>query len=115
MPETLKIVIPMAGWGTRMRPHTWSKPKPLVGVAGRTALDYLMDMFKSVPDPGNTEYVFIVGPYLGETQIPPFIAEHYPDIRAHYVVQGEMRSEEHTSELQSPTNLVCRLLLEKKK
>src|SRR3989454_9119382 len=28
---------------------------------------------------------------------------------------GEMRSEEHTSELQSPCNLVCRLLLEKKK
>lgn len=95
MPETLKIVIPMAGWGTRMRPHTWSKPKPLVGVAGRTALDYLMDMFKSVPDPGNTEYVFIVGPYLGETQIPPFIAEHYPDIRAHYVVQGEMKGQSH--------------------
>jgi glucose-1-phosphate thymidylyltransferase len=30
--ETLKVVIPMAGWGTRMRPHTWSKPKPLVSV-----------------------------------------------------------------------------------
>ncbi len=46
MAETLKVIIPMAGWGTRMRPHTWSKPKPLVGVAGRTALDYLLDMFK---------------------------------------------------------------------
>src|SRR5256885_9519125 len=30
-------------------------------------------------------------------------------------VEGETRSEEHTSELQSPCNLVCRLLLEKKK
>jgi len=46
MNETLKIVIPMAGWGTRMRPHTWSKPKPLIGLAGRTALDYLLDMFE---------------------------------------------------------------------
>ena len=32
----MKIVIPMAGWGTRMRPHTWSKPKQLVAVAGKT-------------------------------------------------------------------------------
>jgi len=95
MSETLKIVIPMAGWGTRMRPHTWSKPKPLVGVAGRTALDYLLDMFQTLPNPRKTEYIFIVGPYLGETQIPPFIAEHYPDIKAHYVVQAEMKGQSH--------------------
>ncbi len=95
MSETLKIVIPMAGWGSRMRPHTWSKPKPLIGVAGRTALDYLLDMFQTLPNPRKTEYVFIVGPYLGETQIPPFIAEHYPDIKAHYVVQAEMKGQSH--------------------
>ncbi len=95
MSETLKIVIPMAGWGTRMRPHTWSKPKPLVGVAGRTALDYCLDMFRSVPNPQKTEFVFIVGPYLGEMQIPPFIEEHYPELKAHYVVQGEMKGQSH--------------------
>jgi glucose-1-phosphate thymidylyltransferase len=95
MSETLKIVIPMAGWGTRMRPHTWSKAKPLVNVAGKTALEHLMDMFKTLPNQGKVEYVFIVGPYLGELQLPPVIAEHYPDIKAHYVVQGEMKGQSH--------------------
>ena len=95
MAETLKIVIPMAGWGTRMRPHTWSKPKPLINVAGKTSFEHLMDLFKTLPDPNRTEYIFIVGPYLGETQIPAFVKKHYPDITAHYVVQGEMKGQSH--------------------
>ena len=41
------------------------------------------------------EYIFIVGPYLGETQIPAFVKEHYPDITAHYVVQGGMKGQSH--------------------
>lgn len=93
--ESLKIVIPMAGWGTRMRPHTWSKPKPLVSVAGKTSLEHLLDMFKSLPDPENAEFIFIVGPFLGELQIPAFIKENYPELKAHYVVQHEMKGQSH--------------------
>ncbi|HEY9528070.1 MAG TPA: sugar phosphate nucleotidyltransferase [Anaerolineales bacterium] len=95
MSETLKIFIPMAGWGTRMRPHTWSKPKPLVSVAGKTSLEHLLDMFNSVPDPDNVEFVFIVGPYLGELQVPPFVRENYPRMKAHFVVQEEMKGQSH--------------------
>ena len=95
MNETLKIFIPMAGWGTRMRPHTWSKPKPLVSVAGKTSLEHLLDMFNSVPDPDNVEFVFIVGPYLGELQVPPFVRENYPDMKAHFIVQNEMKGQSH--------------------
>jgi glucose-1-phosphate thymidylyltransferase len=95
MAESLKIVIPMAGWGTRMRPHAWSKPKPLVAVAGRTALDHLIGMFATVPNSRGVEYVFILSPYLGETQIPPFMETHYPEITAHYVVQAEMKGQSH--------------------
>jgi glucose-1-phosphate thymidylyltransferase len=93
--ETLKIVIPMAGWGTRMRPHTWSKPKPLVSVAGKTSLEHVLDMFETVPDPENTEFIFIVGPFLGELQVPAFIKENYPKMKAHFVVQHEMKGQSH--------------------
>src|SRR2546426_9292955 len=48
-----------------------------------------------------------------EQQVDPLSPRHGPDLRS--VVRGVIeRSEEHTSELQSPCNLVCRLLLEKK-
>ncbi|HSL43422.1 MAG TPA: sugar phosphate nucleotidyltransferase [Anaerolineales bacterium] len=95
MSETFKIFIPMAGWGTRMRPHTWSKPKPLVSVAGKTSLEHLLDMFKTIPDQNNIEYAFIVGPYLGEMQVPQFMRENYPEIKAHFVVQHEMKGQSH--------------------
>ena len=95
MSKSLNIIVPMAGWGTRMRPQTWSKPKPLVGVAGKTALDHLMDMFKTISVAQRLEYVFILGPYLGELQIPLFMEEHYPDIKVHYIVQAEMKGQSH--------------------
>ncbi len=101
MSNTLKIVIPTAGWATRVRPQTWSKPKPLVGVAGRVTLDYLLDTFRSVPDlstganqrPEMAEYVIILGPFLGETQIPAYMQQHYPDYNIHYVLQSVMRGQ----------------------
>ena len=95
MPQSLKIVIPMAGWGTRMRPHTWSKPKPLVSVAGKASLDHLMATFNTLPNSFDVEYVFIVGPHLGEIQIPAYIAKNYPEITAHYIVQTEMKGQSH--------------------
>jgi glucose-1-phosphate thymidylyltransferase len=93
MTNKLKIVIPTAGWATRVRPQTWSKPKPLVSVAGRATLDHLLDTFRSVPDPEAAEYVIILGPYLGETQIPPYMKEHYPGYNVHYAVQSVMRGQ----------------------
>jgi glucose-1-phosphate thymidylyltransferase len=93
MLRALKIVVPTAGWATRLRPQTWSKPKPLLGLAGKTVLDHLLETFGSVPDPEAVEYVFILGAYLGETQIPPFMKEHYPGQTVHYVLQAVMRGQ----------------------
>jgi glucose-1-phosphate thymidylyltransferase len=99
MTQAIKIFIPTAGWATRMRPQTWSKPKALVSVAGRTVLDHLLDMFRSVPVPshagtrGAEEFIIILGPGLGETQIPAFMRERHPDLKSHFVLQPEMRGQ----------------------
>lgn len=87
----MKIVIPMAGYGTRLRPHTWSKPKPLVTVAGKPVLGHVLDMFATLPS--IDEVVFIVG-YLG-TQVQDYVARAYPGLKARYVEQTEMLGQSH--------------------
>src|SRR5512146_641322 len=87
----------MAGLGTRLRPHTWSKPKPLLRIAGRSVLDYILDLFKTLPDPENAEYIFVIG-YLGE-QVKEFMAQNYPKFKAHFVVQEEMLGQSHAIKL----------------
>lgn len=87
----MKILIPLAGFGTRMRPHTWSKPKPLVPAAGKAVLGHVLDMFTPLPE--IEEVIFIVG-YLGD-QVREYVSEHYPHLNARYVVQEEMLGQSH--------------------
>ena len=93
MADPFKIIVPMAGFGTRMRPHTWSRPKPLVSAAGNTVLGHVLHVLESVPDADSAEMVFIVG-YLGE-QVKAYMAANYPQIKAHYVQQTELRGQSH--------------------
>ncbi len=87
----LKVVIPMAGLGTRLRPHTWSKPKQLISVAGKTVLAHVLDMLNSLTDPQNVEFIHIIG-YLGE-QIETYVRQNYPDIPSHFVLQENPRGQ----------------------
>ncbi len=58
----MKAIIPVAGQGTRLRPHTHTVPKAMLHVAGKTIIEYILDEISAAePD----EYVFIIG-YLGE-------------------------------------------------
>ena len=93
MSEILKVVIPMAGYGKRLRPHTWSRPKQLINLAGKTVIEHVLDTFSTLPDGLKVEFVFIVG-YLGDT-IRAFMDEQYPELTVHYVVQEEMRGQSH--------------------
>ncbi|WP_017731079.1 sugar phosphate nucleotidyltransferase, partial [Nafulsella turpanensis] len=80
----MKAIIPVAGIGTRLRPHTHTQPKALVPVAGKAILLHIVDMLieNDVKD-----FVFIVG-YMG-IKIRKFILSHYKDkgLNIEFVVQ----------------------------
>ena len=54
----MQVIIPLAGKGTRLRPHTHMVPKPLLKVAGRPVMDWVMDRLE---DLDVTELIFITG------------------------------------------------------
>ncbi len=89
----LNIIIPMAGYGKRLRPHTWSKPKPLVSAAGKAVLGHVLDLVHTFADPENTEISFIIG-YQGD-QVKPYMDAHYPKIKTYYFEQTEMKGQSH--------------------
>lgn len=85
----MKVIIPLAGFGKRLRPHTYSKPKPLLNVAGKAVLGHVLDKLHGLDI---EEIVFIVG-YLGE-QIEEYVAANY-DFPARYVEQKELLGQAH--------------------
>lgn len=78
----MKAIIPVAGFGTRLRPHTHTQPKALMHVAGKAILAHIIDELVAV---GVDEVVLVTG-YLGE-KIEAFAREHYRDLRLHFVAQ----------------------------
>ncbi len=92
MPQRYTIAIPMAGLGTRMRPQTWSKPKPLIHLAGCTVLDFVIKQFHTLPRFSDAQFVLILGPNQ-EKQVVPFVKNNYPEMDVKYVIQNNMRGQ----------------------
>ena len=83
----MDIILPAAGFGTRLRPQTWTKPKPLVSVAGKPMIEHVLDRVL----PLNPEkVVFIIG-YLGD-QIESWARENL-DVPVAFVAQTKMRGQ----------------------
>ncbi len=78
----MKAVIPVAGIGSRLRPHTHTQPKSLLPVADNTVLGHIVDRLLEA---GITDFVFIIG-YLGE-KIEHYVTQRYPQLNAEFVVQ----------------------------
>ena len=80
----MKAIIPAAGIGSRLRPHTHTAPKALLHVAGKPILGHILDELLAF---GITEIVFVVG-FLGD-KIVDYVNSNY-DIKASFVNQEEL-------------------------
>jgi glucose-1-phosphate thymidylyltransferase len=64
----MKIIVPMAGMGKRMRPHTLTVPKPLIQVAGKPIVQRLVEDIAKVIDEKIDEIAFVIGDFGKETE-----------------------------------------------
>jgi glucose-1-phosphate thymidylyltransferase len=80
----MRAIIPVAGVGSRLRPHTYMLPKVLLNVAGKPILAHILD--KIIAE-GITEATFVVG-HMSE-MITEYVTQAYPAFQAEYVEQEE--------------------------
>jgi glucose-1-phosphate thymidylyltransferase len=90
----VKAIIPAAGIGTRLRPHTYTLPKALLFVAGKPIISHILD---DVVELGVSSIVLIVG-YKGDL-IEEYVRKAYPDVPVAFVTQEERRGIGHAIDL----------------
>jgi glucose-1-phosphate thymidylyltransferase len=86
----MKVIIPVAGAGTTLRPFTYTQPKCLIPLAGKTILSFILEQFIEM---GINDFVFIIG-HLGD-KIQNYVADNYPNINANFAVQNERAGTGH--------------------
>lgn len=79
----MKVIIPLAGKGTRLRPHTLTVPKPMLRVAGKPVMDYVLDDVRKLGDVD--EVIYITG-HLKEA-VELHARSAYPDMKASFIEQ----------------------------
>ena len=90
----MKAIIPVAGAGTKLRPHTYTQPKALIPLAGKTVLSIIIDQLHEA---GIQDFVFIVG-YLGD-KIQDYVKAIHPNINCHFLYQNERNGTGHAIDL----------------
>ncbi|UCD95296.1 MAG: NTP transferase domain-containing protein [Candidatus Zixiibacteriota bacterium] len=80
----MKVIIPVAGAGTRLWPHTFTVPKSLICVAGKPILSHILDPLIGLKP---EEIVFVIG-HLGE-QIVDFVRKNYA-LKSRFVEQSDL-------------------------
>jgi len=90
----MKAIIPVAGIGSRLKPHTLTQPKVLLNVAGKPIIAHIMDRLVTADI---QHMVFIVG-YLKD-QVKAYLTSHYPSVRMDFVEQKERKGLAHAVHL----------------
>jgi glucose-1-phosphate thymidylyltransferase len=70
----MKVIIPLAGKGTRLRPHTHITPKPMLKIAGKPVIDYVMEDLERL---GNVEQVIYITGHLKD-KVEEYARTKYP-------------------------------------
>jgi len=86
----MKAIIPVAGVGSRLRPHTHTQPKALIPVAGKPILAHIVD---GLIEWGVADFVFIIG-YMGD-KVEKYIQTYYPNINSYFVLQPNGKGTGH--------------------
>ena len=86
----MKVIVPAAGVGTRLRPHTHTLPKALLYVAGKPIISHILDEVKTL----DISSVVIVVGYKGEL-IKEYVENAYPELKVDFVFQDERRGIGH--------------------
>jgi len=94
----MRAIIPVAGIGTRLKPHTYSTPKVLLNVGGKPILAHILD---KLLEEGIKKATFVIG-YLGD-MIKEFVETSYPSIKSEFVVQERMEGLGHAIYTAIPT------------
>lgn len=94
----MRAIIPAAGFGTRLKPHTYSLPKVLLNVGGKPMIGHIIDKILSY---GINKATFVIG-YLGE-QIKEYVHKEYPSLDAAFVEQEEILGLAHAIKVAVPT------------
>lgn len=94
----MRAIIPVAGLGTRLKPHTLTVPKVLLNVGGKPMLGHIIDKLLEV---GILKATFVIG-HLGE-MIEDYVHDTYPELKSDFVVQDDMLGLGHAIYTASPT------------
>lgn len=94
----IKAIIPVAGIGSRLKPHTYSTPKVLLNVGGKPIIGHILD---KLLEEEITSATFVIG-HLGN-MIKDYVKKSYPSIKADFVQQKEMEGLGHAIYTAIPT------------
>ncbi|MCU7496920.1 MAG: NTP transferase domain-containing protein [Ignavibacteria bacterium] len=94
----MRAIIPVAGFGSRLKPHTYSIPKVLLNVGGKPIIGHIID---KILGENINKATFVIG-HLGE-MIRDYVTDTYPELKADFVEQREMQGLGHAIYTAVPT------------